>query len=248
MSTALLQVFAKRPARYALLDKGLKRAEFRGNQKVLEIGCAYGDAVFHIANQYDCEITGIDRSEELINFATSRCEKLLLGSRVEFRQDDAEELGLVDHSYDLIVSEAAFSPLNNKEVAAKNYYRVLKPNGRILINDFAIQYKGYENLQLSLSFIPCFAGVQTMNDYLKIFKNYRFKSLWAREEYGEFISLALFLSKTFGVAAQDLGSFFAANCNVNCNHSGDGAEVSKAREDFFHKARLTYCQLILEKK
>jgi ubiquinone/menaquinone biosynthesis C-methylase UbiE len=247
MSATLLQVFAKRPSRYALLDQGLKRVGCGERQKVLEIGCAYGDAVFHIANQYYCEITGVDRSEELIAYAKTRGGELRFGSRVEFRRDDAEELGLLDNSYDLIISEAAFSPLEHKEKAVKHYYRVLKPHGRVLINDFAIQYKGYEDVQPSLSFIPCFAGVKTMTDYVKIFENDRFTSLTVREEYGEFISLALFLSKTFGVAARDLSRFFAAKCNDNCEKRGADPEIAKAREDFFRKARLTYCQLIFEK-
>jgi ubiquinone/menaquinone biosynthesis C-methylase UbiE len=248
MTDTLLQAFVKRPGRYALLDKGLEKVGFRDHQKALEIGCAYGDAVFHIANRYCCDITGVDRSEELIDYASSRGDKLFLGSHVEFKRDDAEELGLLDNGYDLIVSEAAFSPLDHKEMAVKNYYRVLKPDGRVLINDFAIQYKGYENVQPSLSFIPCFAGVKTMTDYVRIFENGRFKSLAVREDYGEFISLALFLSRNFGVAVRDLGSFFAAKCNENCEKSGADPEIAKAREAFFRKARLTYCQLIFEKE
>jgi SAM-dependent methyltransferase len=245
MPDLLLQVFSKRPSRYALLDQGLQYIGFGGNQKVLEIGCAYGDAVFHIANRYPCDITGVDQAEELINYAMSRHEPLLPGSHVEFRRDDAQDLRLCADSYDLIVSEAAFSPLRHKETAVENYRRVLRLNGRVLLNDFAVRYKGCGNYQKDLAFIPCFSGVESMEEYVKIFENSNFKSILVREEYGEFIALALFLGKKFGVAAKDLGSYLVAKTNETCGNRCD--ELVKAREDFFRNAKLTYCQMIFEK-
>jgi ubiquinone/menaquinone biosynthesis C-methylase UbiE len=248
MPTPLLQVFSQRPSRYALLDKGLAKLEFSGHQSVLEIGCAYGDAVYHIANRYPCDITGIDQSEDLIRDATLREDELLGGSRVEFRSQNAEDLRFLANSFDLIVSEAAFSPLHHQEMAVKNYRRVLKTNGQILINDFAIRYKGYEHLQPGLTLIPCFSGVKTMDDYVRLFENNNFKSVLVREEYGEFIALALHLGKMYGVAVKELGGFLASYINgTSGKKCDDNTKTPQVTEDFLKKAKLTYCQMIFKK-
>lgn len=241
---ALLKVFSKRPSRFALLDKGLQLAGLDRDTKVLEVGCAYGDAAFYIARRYGCDVTGADISGEAVAAAAGRQEDPPEGSRVEFIRMDAQTMRLPADSYGLIVSEAAFSPIPRKKDAVLNYFRALGPGGRLLINDFAIRYKGYEDLRKDMAHIPCFAGVGTIGEYAELLEGCGFRKIRAQEEYGELIQLALYLRKVYGVPPADLGRLFSAYINEKrhgCLSKGE------SREDFLNKARLTYCQLLFEK-
>ena len=60
-----------------------------------------------------------------------------------------------------LLLEAAFSPIRGKRKAAGEFYRVLSPGGRVMLNDFALKRQG-AGIGWAASGIPCFRGVGTM--------------------------------------------------------------------------------------
>lgn len=240
----LLDAFTLRPNRFKLLDKGINLISNNNINKssILEVGCAFGDGSTHMVKEYNCQAEGIDIYEKIIKAAEEKHKELINEGKLRFSTANAEDLPYKDGTFDLIFSEAAFSPIINKENAASEYYRVLKKGGFLLINDFATKIPVTSENREEVYYIPCFQGVTTIEDYCNIFKKYNFQIVSAKEEYGELLSISMWLSKVYKIDILEIGTYLSQFYNYNrigSNCTGKGK--------FFKDVKLTYCQMILRK-
>ena len=81
--------------------------------KLLDVGCGTG-----ISSQFDCDVTGVDPSEELLKIAERRLPV------AQFLCESAEELPFEDHSFDVIVSLTAIQNFNDIEKGLSEIKRV----------------------------------------------------------------------------------------------------------------------------
>lgn len=245
----LAKAFAMRPERFRLLEKGIVNAGWKGRSlALLEIGCAGGDAAAHLVRDNDYHITAIDISRELIEEAQQEHSCSVQKGRLNFLCANAEELPFAAGSFAGIYSEAAFSPLTNKEKVIAEYGRLLKPGGRVLINDFAILRNPDKFLREEVIHIPCFAGVETMESYCAMFEKAGFKTILCREEYGELIRIAAWLCKVYKVSVREIGAYLSSYLNMNRPNCAVCRNDGRARGMFFDRAKVTYCQMIFEKR
>jgi ubiquinone/menaquinone biosynthesis C-methylase UbiE len=244
----LAKAFALRPERFRMLEKGIGSAGWKGKRlSLLEIGCSKGDAAAFLLEENDYRITAIDISRELIDQALEEHGPALDKGKLEYMCADAEMLPFEEKSYDGIYSEAAFSPMPNKQKVIEEYYRLLKPGGRVLINDFAICRDAGQDLRDEVVHIPCFAGVQTMECYRRLFEKAGFETILCREDYGELIRVSAWLCKIYSVNVREIGSYLSSYFRMG-NTDSEGCKGGNSRGMFFKKAKLTYCQMIFEKK
>jgi ubiquinone/menaquinone biosynthesis C-methylase UbiE len=116
-----------------LLD--LKKAD-----KVLDLGCGTGVLTRRIADHLDTGAggvsVGIDAAAKMIEVA----RKKRGNATCRFEVMAAESLSLEDESFDAVVSSLFFHhvPLDLKEKALSEAYRVLRPNGRLIIADMHV--------------------------------------------------------------------------------------------------------------
>ncbi|MCJ7836336.1 class I SAM-dependent methyltransferase [Cuneatibacter sp. NSJ-177] len=240
---SLLEVFRDRPARFRLLQKGLDQIPMEEIHRIVELGCAYGDASAYLAERYPCQVTGLDLSEELLAQARRTHGAKTGKGELRFCQGDSQNLPAALAPADLLVSEAAFSLLPDKEAAVKSAYRVCKEGGRVILNDFAIRLKAQPDERKRVDFIPCFAGVGQAEEYQELFEQNGFRTVCLKEVYGELISISVWLSKSYGIPVTEIGS-----CLVEF-FSPEGACPCKNRNgDFFKNAKLTYVQMIFQKR
>lgn len=68
------------------------RTAFHPGDKLLEIGCGTGDEALELARN-GCEIIAVDPSEEMLNRAREKADRLPYGSRVTFLKGYAREVG-----------------------------------------------------------------------------------------------------------------------------------------------------------
>lgn len=224
----LRDAFVRRDKRFGLLDRGIELARFAPGSRLLEPGCAGGEAMEHLSGMGFRELTGIDIDGGAIQKAAAR----LRGCRL--LRGDACRLPLASGSFDGIYSEAAFALLTDKEAAAGEYHRVLKDGGRLLLNDFALRSRtGAQRVKG----VPMLAGVQTRERYREIFEAAGFDCLYDREEFPEFIRIAISLSRAFGVSPAELGRYIVAS------FGGDEYVT-----DFFSHTQMSYCQMIFAKR
>jgi cyclopropane-fatty-acyl-phospholipid synthase len=88
-----------------------KKLDLSPNQKVLDIGCGWGNLAIEIAKQHKCHITGITLSENQYKFASNKVEELNLSNQVEIRLIDYRE---IKEKYDRIVSVGMFEHVGRK--------------------------------------------------------------------------------------------------------------------------------------
>lgn len=92
-----------------------------------DLGCGQGSCSELVDNKI--KYVGVDYSSILIK----RAKKLYLFPNKKFFKGDVYDVPLKNESVDAIMSIWVWSHLDNLELAAKEMYRVLKPQGRFLI-------------------------------------------------------------------------------------------------------------------
>lgn len=222
----LREAFVKRKGRFKLLERSLAAAGFPKAAPLLEVGCATGEGSAHLAALgYTC-VTGVDIDAEAIAQARENCPG------VRFVCADARHLPFADGAFEGIISEAAFSVIDGKAEAAREYVRVLAPGGLVLLHDFAAAADVHTQPG-----IPCLDGVQSMDGYRAVFEAAGFECVCESEEYGEYIGIAMSLGKAYGVPPTEVGKYIVSA------FGRDGYVT-----DFFAHTRLTYCRMLFKRK
>lgn len=101
---------------------------FKKNSIVAEFGCGTGKLT-KILLENDNTIYGIESDIEMFNFVKNRFDKF---ANFEAYNSSAEKSNLPDNSIDVIIAGQAFH-LFDIEKTKKEFYRVLKPNGAIVL-------------------------------------------------------------------------------------------------------------------
>lgn len=234
MPEKMIEVFSRRPGRGEYLLSAARDAGWteKTGLRLLEAGCGLGAASKLMSERLGAEVTGVDLDAELIERAS--CER---PERCRFLYADATALPFGDGSFDGVFSEAAFSVLPDRAAAAREYARLLIPGGRIIISDFCARRRPEPELRALVRGVPCFEGVDTVDSYAETLEAAGFRVLEAGEDYGEFLKLIMYVGREYKVRPDETGGFLSANFGS----SGAGGE-------FFKKARMSWCRLILAKK
>lgn len=120
---------AERRGWHRLIRKHL--GEGRG-RPLLDLAC--GTAVIsHLMHDMGFQVTGLDWSEAMLDQARAKAAKR--GTDIRFIMRDAEVTGEPDQAYDAITNRHLVWTLVDVPAAFAEWYRLLKPGGRLLIVD-----------------------------------------------------------------------------------------------------------------
>ena len=98
--------------------------------QVLDAGCGTGGLILRLrAAHPDWRYAGIDFMPIACELARKRC-----GPDVDIRVASITELPFADQSFDALVSADVVCQVDNPEVAAAEFFRVLRPGGVVVIN------------------------------------------------------------------------------------------------------------------
>ena len=113
----------------AKLDLVAKKLNLKAGMKILDIGCGWGRAAKHFANNYGVTVVGISISKEQIEYAKQNSDNM----DVEFRLMDYRNL---DEKFDAIYSIGMFEAVGYKNY--KDFFEVirscLKEEGAFLLH------------------------------------------------------------------------------------------------------------------
>lgn len=100
--------------------------------KTIDMGCGPGFLAILLAYM-GCESFAFDCTENMLAKAEENARDL--GVKIHTIQGDAQNPDIEDNSFDLLVSRNVIWNLENPEKAYKEWIRILKPGGRIIILD-----------------------------------------------------------------------------------------------------------------
>src|SRR5688500_13725342 len=110
--------------------------ELGPGQTALEVACGSGGITCRMAIETQASCTGVDINVEGINAARQRAHDEGLAARVSFEVADAgRRLPFPDESFDAVFCNDSINHLPHRAEVLRDWYRVLRPGGRLLFTD-----------------------------------------------------------------------------------------------------------------
>jgi ubiquinone/menaquinone biosynthesis C-methylase UbiE len=102
-------------------------------QEVLELACGTGIVTRQLRERLTAgvKIVATDLNEAMLSYANQKFES---SERIEWKQADATDLPFADQSFDAVLCQFGVMFFPDKEKAAREVLRVLKPDGVFLFN------------------------------------------------------------------------------------------------------------------
>jgi SAM-dependent methyltransferase len=143
--TALVMFWGSRVGKLRLRDKLIASLLWRGDERVLDVGCGHGLMLVGAAKRLTTGTAiGVDiwqKEDQAGNSAAATLANLQaegVADRVELKDGDARQLPFQDETFDTVLSSWALHNIydsSERERAVREIARVLKAGGRTLIVD-----------------------------------------------------------------------------------------------------------------
>jgi arsenite methyltransferase len=159
-------------------------ASLKEGETVIDLGSGGGLDCFLVSKKVGSKgkVIGLDMTAEMLERARANCKK---GGykNVEFRLGEIENMPVADNTADIIISNCVINLSPDKQRVFNEAYRVLKPQGRLMISDMVLLKELPEKVQNSvLAYVGCVAGADMKEDYLGKIKKAGFGQVDVVEE------------------------------------------------------------------
>jgi len=145
----------------------MKYIKLNNVKKVLEIGSAIGYSAILMANAtQNVEITTIEKDEKRYREAVKNINKCNLDKRIEVVYNDALEVNLAGHKYDLIFIDAAKGSYIN---FFEKFCHYLNPGGVIITDN--LKFHGLVNNKASIKTKSLRGIVKRIEKYIEFLNN-----------------------------------------------------------------------------
>lgn len=131
----------KHPGGFKATDMLLKRTNLKAGARLLDVGCGAGHTSAYIAKNYDCTVSGVDVSPQVLERARALHKDEPYHVRMTFDVANAINLPFSDGYFDVVLCESVLFFIHDKEAALKEMARVVKPSGFLAINELCLSKK-----------------------------------------------------------------------------------------------------------
>ncbi|HEV8605828.1 MAG TPA: bifunctional demethylmenaquinone methyltransferase/2-methoxy-6-polyprenyl-1,4-benzoquinol methylase UbiE [Tepidisphaeraceae bacterium] len=120
--------------------KAVKLAEVKPTDTIVDVACGTGDltVAFARALEEKGKVIGIDFTFEMLPFAESKSQIANRKSQIGYLNADALALPLPDQVADILSIAFGIRNVSDPSAALKEFHRVLKPGGRLIILEFSL--------------------------------------------------------------------------------------------------------------
>lgn len=134
---AWLGIGSSHPGGFPATLQNLQSIEILPEEYVLDAGCGTGLTACYVAKTTGSKIIGIDINPEMIEKAAQRAAAEGVSHLIEFKVADVHHLPFADQTFDWVIAESVTVFLDKAKVY-REFYRVLKPEGRIADHEMAL--------------------------------------------------------------------------------------------------------------
>ncbi len=121
--------------------------------KILDAGCGFGGMDIVLVEELPkCEIIGIDLSDPLLEYASSRISNTNIENRLRFKKGDVQRIPFEDNTFDVVLSVNMVHWVNKPIVMLNEIERVLKLNGYLFIKDLKCSWLGIFESEIKSAF------------------------------------------------------------------------------------------------
>jgi len=117
--------------------QSVKSLQLQDGELLLDVATGTGDQGFTALKAAKIRVVGLDFSFNMLEIAQEKIQKRGLSQRFEVIQGDAENLPFGDDSFDALTISYGIRNVGTISAALTEFYRVLKPGGRLSILEFA---------------------------------------------------------------------------------------------------------------
>jgi demethylmenaquinone methyltransferase/2-methoxy-6-polyprenyl-1,4-benzoquinol methylase len=130
-------------------------------ENILDVACGTGDLSIMLKQRFHrANVSGADLSEEMMRIARHKTERT--GEDVVFEYQDCMSLTYPDRSFDAVTAAFGVRNFSRIEKGISEMYRVLRPNGRLLILELSAPKRFPMNFLFkvySSVYIPFIGGI-----------------------------------------------------------------------------------------
>ncbi|MBI4096210.1 MAG: class I SAM-dependent methyltransferase [Candidatus Levybacteria bacterium] len=119
-------------------DKLAEKLGLPANSLVLDAGSGEGNVAINLAKKYGLRIYGVDLLDFAVNKASSKSKELNLQNKVKFKLGDYTRLDFPDETFDGVYTMETLVHVPDYKKALKEFYRVLKPNGKLVLFEYSM--------------------------------------------------------------------------------------------------------------
>ncbi|MDA7777969.1 bifunctional demethylmenaquinone methyltransferase/2-methoxy-6-polyprenyl-1,4-benzoquinol methylase UbiE [Flavobacteriaceae bacterium] len=116
----------------------VKLLEKEQHASLLDIATGTGDLVIELAKLNADKIIGLDISPGMLEIGRQKVKKKQLDDRIDMQLGDSEALHFDDHSFDGVTIAFGVRNFENLDLGLQEIFRVLKPNGTLVVLETAV--------------------------------------------------------------------------------------------------------------
>ncbi|MDP1746037.1 MAG: bifunctional demethylmenaquinone methyltransferase/2-methoxy-6-polyprenyl-1,4-benzoquinol methylase UbiE [Bacteroidota bacterium] len=117
--------------------KAIRLLEVQKPKTILDIATGTADFAIEAMKLDPTKVVGVDISEGMLKLGRDKINKLGLQNKIELKTGDSESLPFSDNSFDAITVGFGVRNFENLEKGVADIYRVLNPDGMLVILEFS---------------------------------------------------------------------------------------------------------------